>query len=937
MMKPLIQVCGDPTVDWFRIHNEDITVRGGVYYWQRHKEDDRVRLSSQPGGFALVRQVLKAMIPEQIAAVEGAPLAENLLNRPKDRQVTTSWTLWKEFFNSSGHRSAYRLWKWHEFEPAKWDYQTARLQGNPDLLLIQDSGLGFRHCEEGWPEALSLESQNSGLLPAQLIIKLGQYYDGQANPLLNRIAELGLEDRTIILSSLSDLRACAVKVSISLSWEKVLEEVVGAVLSPHGPFLDADRSTIKYQQVIVPIGLSGAVVVGRDYHTLIFDRNGQEGHFAALYPGQIIGDNTCILGALAASWAANTAATDWIKASRLGIELARLLQIEGYEVVEREQHKHLQFPYQTIASAFRELSRDRFGSMGQPHWSAISDLGVFVDEARSALLKPGRWTILEDDLLINYNPGCSKDTECIGSVHDCAKNVVVYGPQQALQGVPVEIIGGWSSADRQEIEGVRGVNNAMREYCQLKNPETPLCVAVFGPPGSGKSFVIKEIARGLGIDEKAQLTFNLSQFDSPAELQNAFHQVRDLNLKGKMPLVFWDEFDTPCEGLPLGWLRYFLAPMQDGEFTYEGLSHPLGGGIFVFAGATRHSFEEFRSGDNAEDRAAKKPDFISRLRAFINIKGINGNPNSVEDRLYVIRRAFILRQYLETNAAHLKINGQFEIEPSVLDAFLLVSRYWHGARSLENLLKMSSLADKRKYELSSLPPDHIVEMHVNMKEFNDLTKLGRRELLRIGITGHVNLDPEEIGILSRSIDRVIAFIERQFPAHYLTVFSPLAAGADRLVAGALLKDEAARLIAVLPFSMQRYLETFGASEDYRHDPAGAELRSEYEYWINNRAIEVIEMPPTPTRRLAYLKAGQFIAEHSNVIIVVWDGNRQKYSSVTAQVVARAEALKIPICHIWAQNYRSESCQANIKPRHGEIRYKNFPGQPPDMWTSIAAE
>ncbi|HCF48997.1 MAG TPA: hypothetical protein DER60_01860, partial [Syntrophomonas sp.] len=74
-----------------------------------------------------------------------------------------------------------------------------------------------------------------------------------------------------------------------------------------------------------------------------------------------------------------------------------------------------------------------------------------MDEARSALLKPGRWTILEDDLLINYNPGCSKDTECIGSVHDCAKNVVVYGPQQALQGVPVEIIGGWSSADRQEI------------------------------------------------------------------------------------------------------------------------------------------------------------------------------------------------------------------------------------------------------------------------------------------------------------------------------------------------------------------------------------------------------------------------------------------------------------------------------------------------------
>jgi hypothetical protein len=40
------------------------------------------------------------------------------------------------------------------------------------------------------------------------------------------------------------------------------------------------------------------------------------------------------------------------------------------------------------------------------------------------------------------------------------------------------------------------------------------------------------------------LTFNLSQFESPDELQNAFHQIRDLNLHGKMPLVFWTNLTT---------------------------------------------------------------------------------------------------------------------------------------------------------------------------------------------------------------------------------------------------------------------------------------------------------------------------------------------------------------------------------------------------------
>jgi hypothetical protein len=933
-VKPLIQVCGDPTVDWFRIHNEDITVRGGVYYWQGYGENDRVGLSSQPGGYALVCEVLKALLSEQNAIVDGVPLAADLLNCPQDRQVTTSWTLWKEFSNVIGHGKAYRLWKWHEFETAKWDYQSARLEGQPDLLLIQDSGLGFRFCEEGWPEALNLTDGQNGTLPLQIIVKLGQYYNGLANPLLTRIAQLGLEDRTIVLSSLSDLRACAVKVSASLSWEKILEEVVSAVLSPQCPFLDENSGIIKYQQVIVPIELSGAVVVGRDHHALIFDRNGQEGDFTNLYPGQIIGDNTCILSALAAIWAHDGLATDWLEATRVGIQLARLLQVNGYEVVPSMRHKHLQFPFQVIASAFRDWFAKRSDPEGLSNLINTSQLGIFVDKSRSALVNPGRWTILEGTLLRNPGAKGLQAEDCANSVRDCARNVVVLGPHQALQGVPVEIIGGWSSADRQEIEGVRSVHNAMREYCRLKNPEVPLCVAVFGPPGSGKSFVIKEIARGLGIEEKAQLIFNLSQFESPTELQNAFHQARDINLKGKLPLVFWDEFDTPCSGQPLGWLRYFLAPMQDGEFTHEGLSHPLGGGIYVFAGATRHSFAEFSGHDSAEDRAAKKPDFVSRLRAYINIKGINGNPNSVEDRLYVIRRAFILRQYLEMNAAHLENSGMYAIDPSVLDAFLLVSRYRHGTRSLENLLKMSSLADKRKYELSSLPPDHIVEMHVNLQEFSDLTKLGHRDLLRIGITGHVNLDPEERDLLIRSINKVITLLEEQFPSHYLTVFSPLAAGADRLVARELLRSETARLIAVLPFNRQAYLESFGSSDDYYQDPAGAELRSEINYWLNNRAIEIIEMPPTPTRREAYLRAGQFIAEHSNVIIVVWDGNRRQYASVTAQVVARAEDLKIPICHIWAQNFRQESCQANVKPRQGEIRYKNFPGQPLDVWTSI---
>jgi hypothetical protein len=68
--------------------------------------------------------------------------------------------------------------------------------------------------------------------------------------------------------------------------------------------------------------------------------------------------------------------------------------------------------------------------------------------------------------------------------------------------------------------------------------------------------------------------------------------VRDVGLSGALPLVFWDEFDTALEGKKLGWLRYFLAPMQDGRFQDGQLVHPIGRSIFVFAGGTSTTMEK---------------------------------------------------------------------------------------------------------------------------------------------------------------------------------------------------------------------------------------------------------------------------------------------------------------------------------------------------------
>jgi hypothetical protein len=207
-------------------------------------------------------------------------------------------------------------------------------------------------------------------------------------------------------------------------------------------------------------------------------------------------------------------------------------------------------------------------------------------------------------------------------------------------------------------------------------------------------------------------------------------------------------------------------------------------------------------------------------------------------------------------------------------------------------------------------------------------------MLRIGISGHVKLDPRQMTVLQQAVQKAIDFIEQEFPDRYLTVFSPLAIGADRLVARELLKKENSRLIVVLPVPQEEYINDFGLTDDYWVDPEGAELRKEFKHWLSERATEIINIPPLPSRKEAYLRAGYFIAEHSDVMIVVWDGQQDSDSSITAQIVAQAEKLHKPLCHVWARNHKLDSSWKEGIDKHGQVRYKRFSCAQSNQWWDI---
>jgi len=259
-----------------------------------------------------------------------------------------------------------------------------------------------------------------------------------------------------------------------------------------------------------------------------------------------------------------------------------------------------------------------------------------------------------------------------------AEEIVIHGETQALAGVPAGVFGNkFRTIDRAEIEKYNAIRELLEEFLANPDPGRPLCFAVFGPPGS----------------------------------------------------------DSALAGQPLGWLKYFLAPMQDGEFKSGHVVHPLGKAVFAFAGGTRSSFEQFAPPDGGTQeqaerfREAKGPDFVSRLRGFINVMGPNRQRRPGEDDdAFIIRRAMVLRVLLKrepTAAGLFKSNGRLNIDRGVLRALLNVSRYTHGTRSMGAILEMSRLAGKKRFDQSALPLPEQLGMHVDADEFRFLVEKER--------------------------------------------------------------------------------------------------------------------------------------------------------------------------------------------------------------------
>ncbi|MCA9040724.1 MAG: ATP-binding protein [Planctomycetaceae bacterium] len=311
---------------------------------------------------------------------------------------------------------------------------------------------------------------------------------------------------------------------------------------------------------------------------------------------------------------------------------------------------------------------------------------------------------------------------------------------------PIMKFGNLTAIERSDIESLRSMSNLFKTYleqCKATDEAiAPTSVAVFGPPGAGKSFTVKqlveEINRDLNNSKRGidSVEYNVAQFRTVDDLGEAITRASVINNEGRVPLLFFDEFDCKFERQQLGWLKYFLAPMLDGIFYGPRQTIKIGRAIFVFAGGIYSSFNEFANGRSektekrdvqrgalpengpreTEFRDQKGPDFISRLRGHIDIAPIDAPAGKVKP---ILRRAMILRGLIEKHKMVTETNGLriANIDEDIIYALLTMDKYSHGARSMDAILQMCAPIESR-IEKASLPSQKQLSMHIDVEEFH---------------------------------------------------------------------------------------------------------------------------------------------------------------------------------------------------------------------------
>ena len=268
---------------------------------------------------------------------------------------------------------------------------------------------------------------------------------------------------------------------------------------------------------------------------------------------------------------------------------------------------------------------------------------------------------------------------------------------------------------------LKALEQTVNTYVGREKPSRPLNLLLAANPGSGKSFLVKELSKQMSGDTEF-LEYHVASFRKLDDLFSIFQRIQSLNLEGKLPFVLLDEVDGMVDGNYI--FPNLLAPLWDGVFHIGQERHHLGRAVLFFAASALLSSpstqnvlgtidkevtylefaDKWRRKVKAELRESEIPkarDFIDRIDLLLCIPPIDfaisdGDPAQE----YTLLACILVKKHFPLVT---------RIEKSVIWILILELLNSGSRRRAESAVFRSTDPQGPTFELADLPPD-IVEL-----------------------------------------------------------------------------------------------------------------------------------------------------------------------------------------------------------------------------------
>jgi hypothetical protein len=151
-----------------------------------------------------------------------------------------------------------------------------------------------------------------------------------------------------------------------------------------------------------------------------------------------------------------------------------------------------------------------------------------------------------------------------------------------------------------------------------------------------------------------------------------------------------------------------------------------------------------------------------------------------------------------------------------------------------------------------------------------------------GVTGHRDIPLADVPALTTAVRSIFEGFRKRYPSTPLRLLTPLAVGADRIVARAAI-ETGIPIYVPMPLAEAEYRKDFDTAETAEFDELLAVAKSHFAlgYDGDNDAQNVADRA---RRKRQYALVGRYVAYNAHVLVALWDGSISGALGGTANIV-----------------------------------------------------